>query len=76
MWVYESVCYLDSFAIPQEARVEIQETERHRNDNSQDFYFGTEIDAMLQEGSKSTDEQSKVKIPLMSRCSRFKSGYL
>ena len=43
MRVCECVCYVDSFTTPQEARVEIQETERHRNGDSQDFYFGTEI---------------------------------
>ena len=36
----------------------------------------TETYAMLQEDSKGADVQSEVKIQFMSRCSRFKSGYL
>ena len=36
----------------------------------------TKTHAMLQEDSYGADVQCEVKIPFMSRCSRFKSGYL
>ena len=36
----------------------------------------TKTHGMLQEDSYGADVQSEVKIPFMSRCSRFKSGYL